>query len=569
MTKPDIPQTLAEQTGFKKTGRYEEAQRLCEIYAQAWPEAVRCFEFGRTPEGRPMLALAVSRTGTLKPEELRQKKIPLLLLQGGIHPGESDGKDAGFMVLRGWLQSRSPLLEKIAVLFVPVFNVDGHERFGPWNRPNQAGPEEMGWRTTAQNLNLNRDYTKADAPEMQAMLRLLQEWDPLVYADLHVTDGADFEHDISITGTPIFEGDPALQPAGRELRDGVIRKLAAQGSLPLDFYPNLARQDDPASGFEVGAHPARYSTGYWALHNRLAILVETHSWKDYATRVRITRNTIVALAEETAAHGADWLNLTRKSDAAAKKIGGTPVALDYETGDHVSTFAFRGYAYAREPSAVSGALATRYDPKTPQIWNVPLKDTVRTKISVTAPGGGYVVPAGYAELIGQRLALHGVEFRRLDTAVAHAAVESFRASRVKLEAKSFEGRTQAALEGEWKPEARDIPAGSLFVPIAQDRARLAMALLEPRAPDSFAAWGFFNAVFEQKEYIEPYVAEQIGREMLERDPAIAAEFRRKLDQEPEFAHDPAARLEFFYRRHPSWDERLNLLPVYRVESASF
>ena len=170
-----------------------------------------------------MRALLVSRTGALTPQALRRSGIPLLMLQAGIHPGESDGKDAGFMALRELLDespaagSQSPapdLLEQIAVLFVPAFNADGHERVGRWNRPNQNGPEVTGWRTTAQNVNLNRDYTKAATPEMQAMLRLIDEWDPLICADLHVTDGADFEPDISLQVEPINQGAPALWASG-------------------------------------------------------------------------------------------------------------------------------------------------------------------------------------------------------------------------------------------------------------------------------------------------------------------------------------------------------------------
>ena len=161
--------TVAEQSGFCATGRTEEVERLCAALAAKWPEAVRCIEFGRSAEGRPMLALLVSRADP--------KKVPMLMLQGGIHPGESDGKDAGFMTLREILAGGAALgaLERIAILFVPAFNVDGHERFARWNRPNQNGPEETGWRTTAQNLTLNRDYMKAEAPEMQALLRLLCE----------------------------------------------------------------------------------------------------------------------------------------------------------------------------------------------------------------------------------------------------------------------------------------------------------------------------------------------------------------------------------------------------------
>ena len=186
-------------------------------------------------------------------------------------------------------------------MFVPVFNVDGHERVSRTNRPNQVGPEEIGWRVTSQNLNLNRDYVKADAPEMQAMLRLLNEWDPIVYADLHVTDGAQFEHDVSLNVAPTLVGDEALRQAAVGLRDGLMQRLAAQGSLPLDFYPSFIRDDDPASGFAVTAGPPRFSQEYWAERQRIGVLVETHSWKPYPVRVRVTHHAIVGLLDLAAA----------------------------------------------------------------------------------------------------------------------------------------------------------------------------------------------------------------------------------------------------------------------------
>ncbi|HWL87780.1 MAG TPA: M14 family metallopeptidase, partial [Polyangiaceae bacterium] len=496
MSQPTELRTVAEQSGFRKTGRYEEVLRLVEAYARTWPDAVRSFEFGRTPEGRPMVALAVSRSGALTPEDVRQRKIPVLFLQGGIHPGESDGKDAGFLWLRDVLEGRDAkgVLERSCILFVPVFNVDGHERFGRWNRPNQIGPEEMGWRTTSQNYNLNRDYVKADAPEMRAMLRLLNAWDPVMYADLHVTDGADFEHDVSIQVEPIHFGDPALQATGKEIRDEVLAKLSERGSLPLPFYPSFARADDPAAGFEGHVYTPRFSTGYWALRNRWTLLLETHSWKDYATRVRVTVNTIRALAEWTAAKGADALARAREVEARAAHLGGENVVVAHALGAETTLVDFRGYAYTREPSAISGALFTRYDTSKPTLWRVPLRDVIEPKYTIAAPKGGYIVPAAHAEEIGAKLTLHQIEFRQLDAAAERVQVDTFRATQVTIEPKPFEGRTMVALEGAWRPEPRDIPAGSLFVPIAQGRARLLMALFEPKASDSFVAWGFFNAI---------------------------------------------------------------------------
>jgi hypothetical protein len=524
-------------------------------------------EFGRSPENRPMLALVASSDGVLDPAAARARTRPVVLMQGGIHGGEIDGKDAGFLALRQILEgaAASGALSRVTLVFVPVFNVDGHERFGRWNRPNQTGPEEMGWRTTAQNLNLNRDYMKADAPEMRAMLRLLGEWDPILYADLHVTDGAQFEHDVSITGGPIFAGDADLRRVWRGLRDELIQRLSAQGSLPLDFYPSLVREDDPTSGFAVAASQARFADGYWERRNRLSVLVETHSWKDYPIRVRVTRNAIVAMVESAGGNGAAWLAAARGADERAARIGGSNVALAYAAADHVKTIDFRGYAYTRQPSAISGGLSIRYDTARPQIWQVPLRDEVKPSLTVVAPRGGYIVPAAYAAWVGEKLALHGITSRALSGAAGDVDVEVFRATKTTVAPTTFEGHAMRAIEGEWKTERRAVPAGSLFVPIAQAKSALVMTLLEPRGPDSLVSWGFFNTSFEPKEYMEPYVADALGVTMLQTDPKAKEEFERRLREDPEFAKSPNARLEFFYRRHPSWDERLNLYPVMRVE----
>jgi hypothetical protein len=566
--------TLAEQSGFVKTGRTAEVARLCAAYAAAWPGVARSLEFGRSAEGRALLALVVSRADP--------RQVPLLMLQAGIHPGESDGKDAGFIALREILSGAAApgALERIAILFVPAFNVDGHERFGRWNRPNQAGPEETGWRTTAQNLNLNRDYTKADAPEMRALLGLVRAWDPLVCADLHVTDGADFQPELSLQAEPINQGDPHLCAAGRELRDALLAKLAARGSMALPFYPDFAQPDDPASGFQLTVYSPRFSTGYFPQRNRFTVLVETHSWKEYSRRVRVTADTIVALAELLAAHGDGWRAQARAADQRTLRLGGAEVVLDYssrwyEPGSGSASRAgaagdaalidFPGYAYTREPSSISGAPVTVYDPTVKQTWRVPLREQVAPALVVKAPLGGYVVPVAWAAEVGERLALHGVVFAPVHTASDGVQVEAFRATRAQFATTPFEGRMRLTLEGRWQRETRNIRAGALFVPIAQRAARLLMHLLEPQAPDSLSAWGFFNACYEQKESLEPYVAEQIAREMLARNAELAAEFARRLEADAAFAASPEARLGFFLRRHASWDEQYNLYPVMRVD----
>ena len=561
--------TIAERSGFLNTGRYAEVETLCKQFQARYPKQVRCVEFGRTPENRPMLALAVSNTGALSAQEAARRKLPVLLVQGGIHAGEIDGKDAGFLALREVLDGKAApgALDKQVLLFVPVFNIDGHERFGQWNRPNQRGPVEMGWRSTAQNYNLNRDYMKADAPEMRQMLALVNAWDPLAYVDLHVTDGAQFEPDISVQVEPVHTGDMDLRQAGTSLRDGVLADLAKQGSDPKPFYISFAEEDNPQSGFVDGAPNPRFSHGYFQLRNRFGVLVETHSWKDYPTRVRITRNTIVSLLEQVARHGADWRGTALAADARAQQLAGSTQPLSYKTTDKSRMIDFRGYAYTRMPSDISGALMTRYDETTPQLWRVPLRDEIVPDLQVTAPKAGYLVPAAHAAMVADKLRQHGVQYQVLRTALAKQAVETFRAGSVKFGVQSFEGRQTAQVTGEWQAEERAIGAGALYVPVNQAKARLVLALLEPRAPDSLQAWGSFNTAYEAKEYMEDYVAEDVARAQLAADPQLAAQFRQKLADDPAFAHNPKARLAFFARRHASWDERLNLYPVLRTDVA--
>jgi hypothetical protein len=424
----------------------------------------------------------------------------------------------------------------------------------------------MGWRTTGQNLNLNRDYVKAEAPEMQAMLRLLNEWDPILYADLHVTDGAEFEHDISINVTPTLAGDESLRMAGVSLREATLDRLSAQGSLPLGFYPTFIRDDDPSSGIADNVSTPRFSQQYWALHNRIGVLVETHSWKDYATRVRATHNAIVAILELAAASGKQWIAAANAAERRASAWAGSIVPLSYRNTTQHRTVEFRGYKYTRTPSAISGGTMTRYDNNQPEIWRIPLYDQIEPAVSTSVPRGGYIVAPAYAHLVGEKLKLHGIRYVTIPRPLGARVLQTYRAQKATPSAATNEGRTTLKTEGEWRDETRDVPAGSLFIPIAQPLTPLVLALMEPEGPDSLLSWGYFNAAFERKEYMESYVAEQVAAEMLAKDAGLKSEFEERVRSDAAFAKSPQARLDFFYRRHSSFDDRYNLYPVYRTDS---
>ena len=571
---PDLP-TTAEKTGFERTGRAAETRVLCRAYEHSFPGRARCFTFGETPEGRPMVALAASADGALDPATARARRRAVVLFHGAIHAGELDGKDAGFIALRRWLQSRDGgPLARVTAVFVPIFNVDGHERFGPGQRPNQRGPAEGGWRVTSQNLNLNRDYTKADAPETRAMLALLDAWDPVVYADLHVTDGAQFQHDVAVLVEPRLGWTPSLRPVGQALSDALLAALTAKGHLPLDFYPSFVDERDPASGFEQGVAPPRFSQSYWAARNRIGILYEAHSWRTYRERVATCVDFLDALFAQAAERGASWRDAVVRADREAAALAGKPVVLEWEKGTRKTTLAFRGYAYTRETSVITGTPVPRYDEARPETWNVPLFEDPRPKLTVTLPKGGWIVPAGHAHRLEERLRLHRIRFEWLHEARPAAEVEAYRAASVEFAAVPIEGRQRLTVTGAWKPEKRAVAAGALWVPVAQPAAVLAASLLEPEAPDSFLAWGEMNAHFVRVEWVEPYVLEPFARDLFARDPAVKREFEAAFPPgSPTPAGAAAAgaitdatdpRLEWIARRHPSWDPAWRVYPILRA-----
>lgn len=545
--------TTGERSQWVRTGRYAETIALCDDFARAYA-GVRCDRIGETGEGRPILALRVQKHAGL----------PVIYVQAGIHAGEIEGKDAGFWFIRDLLDGKvAPgALDHVSLVFVPVMNPDGHERFGANQRPNQRGPEEMGWRTNGARQNLNRDFVKADAPETRAVLDIIRGDKPVLLVDLHTTDGAKFEQDISVITSPSAPRGDQLDETATMLGHRVAKRLTELGNLPVEFYPSFVDANDPLSGFSLGEAPPRFGHYYMSARSRMAMLVETHSWRTYKERALSTYRSLQAVFEEATRSAAMWVKVEADAERADLALGGTQVTLIWDTSKAHHEIEFKGYAFEKRTSELTGGVWLVYDETTPQIWNVPLFDEIVPKITVTAPRAGYVIDGGFAPVVAPVLDRHGIAYTRI-TGEPSASLEVFRATKVTFAA-PYEGRQRADITGAWGTETRTLERGALFVPIAQPGARLVMHLLDPALPDSLAQWGLFNAVFEEKEYIEPYVIEQEARAMLAGQPALKAAFDAALAADPALAKSTDAIRAWFYKRHPSWDERVNLIPVYRA-----
>lgn len=552
--------TVAEKTQWVKTGRSDETEKLCHLFAKKFPKYIACKSYGKTPEGRTMWYMVIKDPSD---KVMSSRSMPVVWVQAGIHAGEIDGKDAMFLLLKDVFERKinSDLFSGVTVVFVPIVNLDGHERFGKWNRPNQVGPEEMGWRTTAQNYNMNRDFAKVDAEEMRALNQLWNKYDPIVSLDLHVTDGAHFQPEMGIIVTPTtHSGSTALHKAGKELEAVLVKKMTASKHLVVPFYPSFEKEDQPLSGFSRNVSPPRFANGYWFVRNRLGVLIESHSWKDYATRVRAHYDVVVAAIEATQRNGVSWLTAAKDADAA--DLAGKSLDVSFKHTEQASRVDFGGYKFSISQSKISGADVIRYFTDQPEVWNVPLYEELVPSVTVGMPLQGYFIPSSEMQWMRAKLDVHNIKYKEWKKSLPERAYV-FRASQVQLSTTSFEGRQTATVEGKWMEEKVEWPKKMFFVSIKQPSARIAAHLLEPLAPDSFVHWGFFNRFFELKEYMEDYVTEDVATTMLANNKSIAAEFKEKLKDES-FAKDPAKRFRFFFQKHTSWDDRYNRYPVFKL-----
>lgn len=579
-TAPSEWLTPAEKSDYRTTPTYEETMQYLRRVAQAATGQVRIEPFGVTGEGRELDIVIASKDGVFDPTMLHAARRPILLVQNSIHAGEMDGKDSCLALLRDMVitKTQAKLLDRAVFIFIPIYNADGHERRSKYNRINQNGPEEMGWRGNGTNLNLNRDYLKADAPETRDFMKMFHEWLPDYFVDDHVTDGADYQYDVTFT---IDDGPNVYGPTARwidqTVTPGLEKFVDATGHLASPTYITLVADSDPAQGLGFNDDPPRFSTGYMILENRPGMLVELHMLKDYKTRVTGNYEILRGLLELMNRDADKLIDLNAAADQDAERLGAHPLGdvqfpLALGWGGQTTPFLFHGYRYTRQLSEVSGTIWIKYSHEP---WNVSLPFQTGYKVTAsTVPPAAYIIPRQWTHVIDV-LDAHQVQMQKT-TASWTGQVETYHCSGMEWQEPPFEGRHPIfAGEGnDGKPgkfgqctlvtETVTYPEGSVVVPLNQRLSKVAIQWLEPEAPDSAMRWDFFDPIFEQKEYGEAYVLEKLAREMMAKDPKLKAEFERKVANDPKFEADPYARLEFFYDRSPWQDPQLGLYPVGRL-----
>ncbi len=437
--------TPAEATAYRTTPDYAATMQYLHRVAAAAPSQVHIEKFGETGEGRELDIVIASKDGVFDPVKLHQQKRPILLVQNSIHAGEMDGKDSCMALLRDMVitKKQAALLDRAVFVFIPIYNADGHERRSPYNRINQNGPEVMGWRANGTNLNLNRDYLKAQAPETRALMAMFHTWLPDFFVDDHVTDGADYQYDVTFT---IDDGPNVSGPMARwidtEVTPDLEKQVNASGHLASPTYISMVDDSDPAKGLGFNDDPPRFSTGYMILENRPGMLVEMHMLKDYKTRVTGNYELLKALLVVMNRDADKLLQLNAGADRHAEQLGAHPLGdVAYPlavgwNGETTTPFLFRGYKFTRQLSEVSGAMWIQYSHEP---WNVTLPIETGFKVtSAAVPPAAYIIPRQWTQVIDV-LAAHQIEMHRTTTAWT-GPVETYKCSGMTWNEPPFEGR---------------------------------------------------------------------------------------------------------------------------------
>lgn len=552
-TKPTLV-TPYERSQGRETATYAEIidyyQRLDRQFDQA-----KLIDVGKTDVGKPLhlLLLAADKVFTPRPDRIT------LLINNGIHPGEPEGIDACMMMARDLLTANK-LPKNVLLAIVPVFNVGGSLNRGV-SRVNQNGPETYGFRGNARNLNLNRDFIKADAENTRSFQTMYQQLKPQVFIDNHTSDGADYQHVVTYFATQKDKLHPAVSGYMRQTFQPELDKMLSASGFPTAPYVNHPK-DTPESGLLGYNDSPRYTTGYAAMFNCFGFTLETHMWKDYPARVKGSYafdEAVLRLCERDAK-----TILANKQRADAAIAQQTTFALNYKLDrSKVDSVTFLGYEAAYKPSEVSGLKRLYYDRTKPFTKLIPYMNTFVPDLQLTKPEA-YVIPQAWAEVI-TLLKRNGVKMQAFpkDTLIA---VSAYYLDDYKTGTRPYEGHyTHTSVKVRTETQRIQFYKGDYLIFTNQPANRYLIETLEPQAQDSFFAWNFFDSVLDQKEYFSNYIFEDTAAELLKKDPALRQQLADKRASDKAFAENANAQLELIYKQTPYFEKTFNRYPVYRLE----
>ena len=555
--------TTFEKSGFLETDSYEGTISFAKQLAKQFDE-VHYQTIGQTAQGRDIPLLIVDEKGYTNPKKIRRSGKNIILVESCIHPGEPNGKDAMFLLVRNMLNGREhrDLLDDFSFLFLPVLSPDGLANFSPYNRINQNGPKQMGWRVNSQGLNLNRDFTKLDSPELRAFTALFNKWQPDLFFDTHATDGADYQYVTTYSVENFGNYDPSITAWLSEVWEPKIGPAMMRYGMPITRYIEFQPWGDPTASLYDESFSAMFSEAYTTARNCPGILLETHMLKPYRDRVLSTYNMIVEtlrIIRDDKDGFNKALTQAKKNDLTLKEI---PINMQPELNDTIWEN-FLGYHFDTVQSDLTGSWYYAYDTTRPETRKVRRVLSTRPEKTLSVPKE-YIIPAQYSEVI-DIVKAHGFEMNLLKSEKT-LTVNTYRFSNVSFMPRPSEGRCRVAhADAEEITKEVTFPKGSAVVKTSQNGVRLLMNLLEPEMQGSLFEWGFFSHVLQRVEYFEIYKMEPMAKAMLAADPFLEEQFNAWKASFPK-GQQPSQYevMNWFYERSPYCDKNYLVYPIGMV-----
>lgn len=547
-----------------KSLSYEQVMRLSHDLALKYPNNIKFMSLGLSEQNDTIPALIIFKDKANNPREIANQNKATLMIQAGIHAGEPDGIDAGFMLIRTLFSNTNylDLLDNVSIIFIPVFNVDGLKLLSPYHRINQNGPELQGWRANALNLNLNRDYMKASSIEIKNWLQFYHYWNPDLFIDCHTTDGADYQYVMTFDmQLPLFMSNNFNNFFKTNFIPYFTNEMDKKGFFSTQ-YVAFRNWFSPESGLAASVYSPILSHSYPLLNNRPALLLESHMLKPYKQRVLATHQAILIILQWMNDNKNLLQNILSKEDEYSLSIANPNMLfpIEYKLADHRSKKILKGYEFRKVISPVTGLSYYTYDNSKPIDVTLDFWDSIEVKNNAVLPYG-YILGPEWKHLI-DILKLHQVSFFIL-TEEMKIKVQYYYLTNLEYNNSIFEGTFSPIFSSQLRDTLIDFPRGSFFIPINQKSWKSIVYLLEPESAVSFMHMGYFNSMFERKEYGEIYVLDTLAQNML-KDKNIAAAFEEKKAKDLDFAKDAWGQLMWFYDNSPWRDQRRLTIPVFKV-----
>ncbi len=521
---------------------------------------VKLLTMGMTDAGYPLHLVVVANNGDYNFEQIRRNNKRIILVNNGIHPGEPDGIDASMLLARDIVEGRCKIPDNIVIAFIPVYNIGGCLNRSANYRVDQNGPDEFGFRGNSQNLDLNRDMIKCDSKDARALTEIFHLLDPDVFVDNHVSNGADYQHVMTLLSTQNSKLGGAM---GEYLKNEFEPALyGAMKTKGFDLVPYVnSFGDTPENGWPEYWDSPRYVSGFAALWHCFSFVPESHMLKPYNQRVKGTYALMQSFIEFTSRNSAVIKNLRQQTKDAVKMQAEFPISWALDRTQYKEVL-YKGFEAGRKPSEVSGLPRLYYDRSKPFEKTVKIFNTYTVKSTIKKPRA-YIIPQGWWKVI-ELLQLNKVQMTQLkrDTVIT---VEVYKIDDYKTLPRQYEmHHLNTDVKVSMSEQSIQFRKGDWYIPMNQVANRFLIETLEPQAEDAYFAWNYFDAVLGQKEGYSAYAFEDIAADYLKKNPELVSKMDQLRKTDTAFAKSGRAQLNYVYQQSPWYEPDHLRYPVFRV-----